>query len=188
MTNKQRTGNRTANKALAGARALLTETQLKLDELEAQAKLDHVLGTRELKDHRPSLDEQVATMMTAKAQTIASVAASLGVPVGRVLPAFKSLRDGLKIHNIGSEVEPRWQHVLAVDCPTPDLRALVLRLICDRPFTHRELVVVTGVGENRISGVIAKLRADDSVRIVNLGNNAKARWFVLPPDSVTIKR
>ncbi len=190
MTTK--THARTVDEAIASARALLAEKQAELDVLTEQAKLNLVRGTREITKTiahpQATLDEQLVAALTERAQDTATLSATIGVPVGRVLPIVKSLRDKLKIHNIGSEVEPRWQHVLPIDCSTPDLRALVLRLISDRPFTHRELTIVTGANENRISGVLAKLKVDPKLRVANLGNGAKGKWFVLPSVQFTPRR
>lgn len=176
---------RSVDEALASARALLNQQQTELADLEQQAKARKVRGTREVRalsrETPPAtLAEQVAALLTREAQDTASAAAALSVPVGRIKPVMDALRDGLKLHNIGSEVEPLWQHVLGDDCSPEDLKAFVLRLVTTRPFTHRELVIVSGARENRISGVLADLREDPAMRVANLGNGAKGRWFVLP--------
>lgn len=186
MPNKTTTPLNTIEDVLANARALLAEKERELAELEQQAKMRTVRGTREIAALPPatppaSLAEQLASLLTREAQDTASAAAALGVPVGRIRPLMDAMRDALKIHNIGSEVEPRWQHVLGDDCSPADLRALVLRLISERPFSHRELCIVTGARENRISGVLADLREEPGTRVANLGNGSKGRWFLLPP-------
>lgn len=170
---------------LANARTLLAAKEHELAELEQQVKMRSVRGTREIALLSPAtppatLTEQLTALLTREPVDMKSAAAALGVPVGRIQPIMDTLRHGLKIHNIGSEVEPRWQHVLGDDCSPADLRALVLRLISERPFSHRELCIVTGARENRISGVLADLREEPDTRVTNLGNGSKGKWFLLP--------
>lgn len=180
---------RSVDAVLATARAILTEKAREIESLEQQAKTLAVRGTRDLKQvaaaPQPTLAERVAALLIADAQDARSAAVALGAPVGRVKSIMDGMRDGAKIHNIGSEVEPRWQHVLGDSASPADLKALVRRLISDRPFTHRELVIVTGCRENRISGVLADLREDRSLIVVNRGDGSKGRWEILP-DSVKL--
>jgi hypothetical protein len=188
MPSRTTTTRKTLEDVIASARTLLSEQEHAIAELEQTAKLAR--GTRELApiaatNGARSLHDQVVELLTAEALDAASVARRLGVPVGRIAPIMKVLKDGLKIHNIGSEVEPRWQHVVGDDATPAELRALILRLISSRPFTHRELVTVTGVtgdrGGNRVSGVLAKLREEPGTRVANLGDGSVGRWFILPP-------
>jgi hypothetical protein len=183
------TARKTLEDVIASARTLIHEQERALAELEKNAQGALARGTRELApiaatNGASSLQEQVVALLTAEALDAATVARRLGVPVGRVQPVMKVLRDGLKIHNIGSEVEPRWQHVIGDDATTAELRALILRLISERPFTHRELVTVTGVtgdrGGNRVSGVLAKLREEFGERLWNFGDGSVGNWCIKP--------
>jgi hypothetical protein len=178
---------RTIDEVLANARLLLAERERDLAELERQAKLAKVRGTRDLPrvNLDTPLEDQVAQSLRDEPMNAMALAAKLGVPVGRITPILTVLKDALKIHNIGSEVDPAWQHVIGdADGNSPEVRALVRKLIERRPFTHRELVVVTGARENKVSGAIADLREDKALRmrIVNLGSKTIGKWFILPDD------
>lgn len=175
---------------LEAARAALAETQAKLvSDMKALAELEQLppvraRGTRDLTAAvRPlSLPEQVAQLLAHEPLDTAAVAERLGVPAGRVQTIIRKLIGDGAVHNVGTDVEPLWFHVIGDDGPSDELKATILRLMqaACRAFTHRELVVITGARENRISGILAKLKDDPKTKVVNLGTGARGRWFVLP--------
>lgn len=171
----------TIEAALARAQALIEEQAAKLEELQT-ARTRMARGTREVAPPTPTLESRIVALLTAHAQDALSVAKTLNTPVGRIKPIMDKLRDAGRLHNIGSEVEPQWQHVLGDNGPASELREFVYRLISQRPFSHRELCIVSGARENRISGVLADLREDPKTRVANLGDGSRGRWLILPLD------
>ncbi len=200
MPNKTENSTDPVDVAIANARQVLLAQAEKLQrdaialkELETQARMSRT-GTQEIPavtvtpptppQVAPARDliVQVAELLTHAPQDTAGVVQVLNVPAARVKAAMDKLRADGKLHNIGSEYDPRWQHVIGDTGPAHELRALVHRLISERPFSHRELVAVTGARENRISGALADLREDSATRVANLGDGVRARWFVIPAD------
>lgn|ERR1051325_1462822 len=187
MTNP---ADQTVETALAAAREALRLQRAKLEineheiaNLETQAAASLARGTKEISTMRaPSLEERIILELTERPQDAASLAVAVSVPVGRVKPIVDRLRATGKLHNIGSEVEPCWQYAPGDSCSAAELRALIRRLVSRRPFSHRELVLVTGARDNRVSGELANLREEARTRLTNLGNGSKALWFWLPSD------
>jgi hypothetical protein len=178
--------SQTFEAAIAAARDALRVQREKLEisesevaNLEVQAAAALARGTQEI-SIALSLEERIAAELTARPQDAASLATTVGAPVGRVKPIVDRLRAVGKVHNIGSEVEPCWQYAPGDSYPANELRELIRRLVVRRPFSHRELVLVTGARDNRVSGEIANLREEKHSRMSNLGNGSRALWFWLP--------
>lgn len=185
----------TARKVISAAAEKLRLDALALQDLEAKAAAvrapgapapaeDYELQTPlRIGDNRKApqeLADRLAEILKVSPQDVASAIRSTNAPAARVKACMDLMRAGRKIHNIGSEVEPRWQHVIGDQGTPEELRACVQRLITLRPMTHRELVTFTGARENRISGALADLREAPGTRVCNLGDSVRARWLMLP--------
>ena len=71
------------------------------------------------------------------------------------------------------------------EMPTPALMALVQTLITEKPLTFQELLEATGARDNRVKGVLMRLQRE-GVKVVNLGSQTKARWFI--PNEDVLRR
>jgi hypothetical protein len=69
--------------------------------------------------------------------------------------------------------------------PTPELMAVIKRMLEERPLTFQALLDETGARANRIKGCIMRLQRE-GVSVVNLGNEQKALWFI--PDDAVLQR
>ncbi len=161
----------------------LAAVQAQINELAAQL----ARGTREqpatpIRTTALPLVAKVAALLRTEPLDTVGLTSKLGAPAARVRAALAQLREDKLVYNVGSDIEPKWVHVLGDNGPAAELRARVLTLISIRPFSHRELVVVTGARDNRISGALADLREDRQTRVVNLGDGSRGRWLVLPAD------
>lgn len=188
MPTKAATSQPDLETALAAAREALRVQRERLEisaaeiaNLEVQAQASLARGTQEISSAR-TLEERIIVELTERPQNAAGLAVAVNVPVGRVKPIVDRMRAANKVHNIGSEVEPCWQYAPGDNYPAAELRELIRRLIMRRPCSHKELVLITGARENRVSGEIANLREEPHSRMANLGNGSKALWFWLPPD------
>lgn len=67
---------------------------------------------------------------------------------------------------------------------TEELMTVIQTMLQERPRMFREIVELTGAGENRIKGVIMRLQRN-GVRVVDVapGGTGKALWFI-PSDEV----
>lgn len=101
----------------------------------------------------------------------------LGAPVGRVSPILARLRREGRVYNIGTRLDPRWQTVIGDEAPTAELRAIVVRMVRQRPWTFHELTEATGARRGRLSGVLVALQREGEP-LVNLGTERRARWFL----------
>jgi uncharacterized protein (DUF2461 family) len=64
--------------------------------------------------------------------------------------------------------------------PTPELLEAIRKMLTERPLTFQALLDATGARPNRIKGVIMRLQREGA-RVVNLGNEARALWFIPDP-------
>lgn len=55
--------------------------------------------------------------------------------------------------------------------------ATVISVVSERPRTRAEIVELTGVSPNRINSALVKAQRD-GIPLKNLGNQAKAVWYV----------
>lgn len=170
--------------ALTTARQLLAEQERKIQvdrkvlaDLERKMRLAR--GTRQ--SPLITLEDRIVTLLRNEAMGIADLAAKVSAPAGRVSEVVARLRAAKRLHNIGSDVEPLWQCTLGDNGPVAELKDTIYRLISHRPFTFRELVVVTGARDNRVSGALTKLKEDPELNVVNLGDGFRGRRLALPP-------
>lgn len=70
--------------------------------------------------------------------------------------------------------------------PTGELLEAVRRLVTERPQMHQDLLQATGARADRIKGVLMRIQREDDSRLVNLGTETRALWFI--PDGETLKR
>lgn len=102
----------------------------------------------------------------------------------RTRKCFLALRRAGKVANVGSDAAPVWTWVIGDEVDTPTLRSTVERYCRLRPFTHSELVHVTGANPNRVKGVITDLKlrrgtnARDALR--DFGTLGRGVYFYPP--------
>src|SRR5574341_2696364 len=70
--------------------------------------------------------------------------------------------------------------------PTGELMEAVRRLITERPQSHQDLLLATGARADRIKGGLMRIQREDESRLVNLGTETRALWFI--PDVATLNR
>lgn len=80
----------------------------------------------------------------------------------------------------GTKTEVREARV-GDDGPTEELMLAVKRLLSEHPLTFQELLERTGARDNRVKGVIMRLQREGT-RVVNLGMQARAIWFIPAPE------
>lgn len=170
----------TVDASLSAVRRSVAEIESKLRMARGTRRVPTILT--ETVQTQPTLLSRIATLLRTDPLDTVELTAKLGASAAKVRRTLASLREQKLVFNIGSDVEPKWVHVLGDNGTAAELRAWVLRLIALRPFTHRELVTMTAARENRISGVLADLREDAKTRVINLGDGSRGRWFVLPLD------
>lgn len=102
------------------------------------------------------LRARLEELLRAAPRTFAELA--LEIEDERLARAFGALKRERKVANVGTDAAPIWAWVIGDDVDTHTLRAAVERLCRMRPFTHAELVWVTGANPNRVKGVITDLK------------------------------
>lgn len=125
------------------------------------------------------LRERVEVLVRQRPHSVQEIARSLGEPAGPIGDAIKNMKSNL--YNAGSATDPQWFWIVGDDVPATELNAAVDALISTGPRTLVELMAATGARQGRVSGAIVQMRRRaDSTRVVNLGNDARAKWFRVP--------
>ncbi len=88
----------------------------------------------------------------------------------RQLRGVRGTRDLKKATN-GSEYR------VGDEGPTGELYDVVHRMLLEKPHTLQALIDETGARANRLKGVVWRLQLNEK-RVVNLGTDAKAIWFI----------
>lgn len=130
-------------------------------------------------EHSAEYMIEVVRNLAEKARNVTEQAEELT----RQLRSARGTRDRLPPPAPGP-LAPR--HYVGDEGPTPELLEAVRALVTDRPMTHQDLLQATGARADRVKGVLMRIQREDGGRLVNLGNEAKALWFI--PDEETLKR
>jgi hypothetical protein len=126
-----------------------------------------------------ALTGPVAPMST---QTLASY---LEIDERKLTPVLKSLRDDARafdVSPVGARA-PLWLGVIGDDAATPELYALIYRLLQIRPWAFSELMQVTGARRGRVSGAIVELQKGHGpagYELVNAGTETAYRHHLVP--------
>lgn len=110
------------------------------------------------------------------------LARKTGAAPDEVSSAIEVLRGAGRCTNVGSATEARWCRVPGDGASTQEINDHVRRILMDRPMTWLEIAAATGARQGRISGAIVRLQEDATIRVVNLGTRARARWFIVPAE------
>ncbi len=149
----------TAESLVTEAAELRERTASLSEQAEQLArKMRSVRGTRDMKKPVATAAAVVPSSHTSLARRAPARRADHPAPVGRGTESY-----------VGDESS------------TAELMTTVQRLITERPSTFRELLDATGARDNRIKGVIMRLQRD-GLDVVNLGNEARALWFIPNPE------
>lgn len=100
-----------------------------------------------------------------------------GFRVGR---AFAAMRKRGNLANVGTEERPRYVWVPGDGIPTPELHALVERLVREHPMTFAMLAAATGANPNRIKHALTTLQGRKGDPVHNYGSRNRAVWFIRP--------
>ena len=130
----------------------------------------------------PSMRERIRAALLAESLSIAALARALGEPAGPVSDEMRRLRQGRNVANVGSEDFPLWTWRIGDDTDAPMLRAVVAKLISERPMTLRELVEATGARVGRVSGQVVEIQRSGA-NVMDLGNAVTSRWFLIPANA-----
>lgn len=154
----------------------------RIDEIRAELQLAR--GTGDVTDAAraavaapPPLAERVEHALRTGIYSLAELCQEVKSPPGPVGKVLKHARAARQVYNVGSEDRPRWTWIIGDAVETQELYAHVERLITDRPFTFAELLDATGARRGRISGAIVSFQHAGR-KVMNLGSESKARWFM----------
>lgn len=128
---------------------------------------------------RPSNKDRLYEALKGVTFTPDKLAKATGISLNRVEDALTVLKGDKKVHNIGSESFPRFTARIGDDTNTKDLTAEIRRLVAEQPMTMPELEEVTGAKQSRISGALVYLQRTEGSKVLNLGTQRRAKWFIL---------
>jgi hypothetical protein len=115
---------------------------------------------------RVLLEESLSTKHLSKAAKI---------PLIKLEPLIKKLKTDGKIFNMGFDDNPLWCWRVG-DAEPAVLRAMIKRLISERPMSLADLVKATGASNSRVSGQLVELQSEHN--IVDLSQNRKVSKLV----------
>lgn len=177
---------------IADLEAVLARGRAQLEALRNPAR-----GTRDLKlvppDPEPAAEKpaieksqtlrtRVEIKLRAASMTLQQLARDLAEPAGSVSAVLRALKTERMIANVGLADHPIWTLRVGDDTGTPELIAVVQRLLRERPMTTREVADATGARLSRVEGAIVAIRRSDA-KVLDLGHSGARRWLVVPADA-----
>lgn len=174
---------------IAALRAAALETENVSSAVEDTRKERKRLarGSETTTAPEPTLPERIEVALRASVCTIGTLVASTGEKGEEVAKSLADLIQSGKVYRLGTEELPRYTWVIGDDTDVPTLQRHVETLISDRPMTFPELLAATKARRGRVSGAIVALQRDGQ-RILNLGTDRRALWFIPQEPEVILKR
>ncbi len=123
------------------------------------------------------LGAELEAALRAKPSSMSELARVLRVPTNSVAGLMRPLKKSGNVYNIGSSDAPLWTWVIGDETPTPELNALVGRLLRVRPLAWKELLAATGARRTRLSAAVTALQRG-GIEVENRGDPRRARWFI----------
>ena len=122
--------------------------------------------------------ERIAAALTRESLDSAQLAKTIGESVEKTTETLRVLRDEHRIFNVGLGEDPTWTWRVGEIEPS-ELRAVIRRLITERPMGARELARATGARMSKVSGHIVDIQRSGA-HIINLNKGRHvARWFII---------
>ena len=120
-------------------------------ELEKERRVRKTVRTK----HQQVLEvlEQVLTEESLDPDLISK---RIGEPIQEVHRLLKQLKDEDKVYNVGYEDVPIWTWKVGAD--SPKLKAVIKRLISERPMLLQDLERATGASQKRCDAVMSDLK------------------------------
>lgn len=182
--------NEAAKKEATEALKLAKAAEDHIKMLEAQVKKNLARGT---KDMHPLVKEETAALPLSGRilealghgpLTSSALAKQLSEGLPKVQAETRTLRNAKKITNAGTEAAPRWNLKLDEKKATSkEIQTSVMRLITGTPMSFAELVIATGIRGGLVQGALVEIRRS-GIEIHNFGTKARARYFVMPPNTL----
>jgi hypothetical protein len=191
--------------------AAITRLRDRAAQREAEAHADKIEAERLLKLARSSADLRAparqARATSAKAESRKSIpleqrvtdvltgpdapmstldlAGYLEIQQSKLTPVLKALQSNARafdVSPVGARA-PLWLGVIGDTATTPELYALIYRLLQIRPWAFSELMQVTGARRGRVSGAIVELQKGHGpagYELVNAGTETAYRHHLVP--------
>lgn len=129
----------------------------------------------------PPLAERLESALRSGIWSLDELAQRVRAPANTIAAHLKRWRVARQIYNVGSEDQPRWIWIVGdpPDGQPAALYSMIEQLIAFRPFEFAELAAATGARRGKISGAIVDLQKRfGRGAVLNLGTQARARWFL----------
>ena len=127
---------------------------------------------------------RIEELLSERILSYHEIVEELGEGNGHLHSAFQAAVRRGQIYNVGDDARPRWSWVPGDAIATPQLNALIERLVRERPVSRSDLELATGANPNRISRACTNLKERG---VHNLGSERRALWF-LPSAVPTYRR
>jgi hypothetical protein len=113
---------------------------------------------------------------------VTAIAERVNEPAGRVIDVLRVLRAENRIYNMGTEDAPKWTLRVGRGVTTQELRAVVGRLISERPMSADELAEATGATTQRVTMAVTAIRMGGA-HVLCTETQDVLRWFRVPEGS-----
>lgn len=118
---------------------------------------------------------RIEELLSERILSYHEIVEELGEGNGHLHSAFQAAVRRGQIYNVGDDARPRWSWVPGDAMATPQLNALIERLVRERPMSRADLELATGANPNRISRACTNLKERG---VHNLGSERRALWFL----------
>lgn len=172
-------------------RDTVRDLERRIAELESQTPPPAATATLSLRrsvQARPEVEvpllRRIEELLSERILSYHEIVEELGEGNGHLHSAFQAAVRRGQIYNVGDDARPRWSWVPGDEIATPQLNALIERLVRERPMSRADLELATGANPNRISRACTNLKEHG---VHNLGSERRALWF-LPSTLPTYRR
>jgi len=130
----------------------------------------------------PPIADRIRTALSSGSLNCQQLAKAVVVSPAELQAELRRLETSGRIYNVGSDEYPMWTWRLSEPISSETLLEAVIRLLSERPTAIRELANATGADLRRVAlAVRAIQRRPEGERLINLGAEDAARWFMPPP-------
>lgn len=168
-----------------------------LDRLHKQLSSEDGTGSEDLPpramaegtiEQRKTLDGKIRAVLTQQNLSTTRLAREISETVIATKTAIERLEKARQIYNVGTADHPAWTWRIGDEGSTVELFKQIVRLLSERPMSHRMLAEATGARFKRVAGIVIDLRRNPETqdRLIQTraserrGGDDETVWFLLP--------